>query len=446
MRARRPLGGGDGGVARRPLGGGAVDRPVQDHRSGPLGPRRRRSDRRRRRRRPRPRSVGLRPARRAPDGPEPRRCRAPDASSTDRSTSRWRRSSPHSWRGPAPRTGGGHGRLRRPLARRRRRPADRQRRRPDRGSGRRAGPRSPDARADRCGCRLGGAARRSGGARRQRPRPPRGDHVRPWGADVLVHLDVAHHRADEVVEEDVAGAVAGWAAEATPWAVLVGGTAWGREVGSRVAAALGAGLTGDAVGFEVDDGRLVAWKPAFGGAVVAAIHCSSPTQLATVRVGVLPRLSARRAGAVIEERRPMAVRGRVRVTGRRTEDSVDVLAEARRVVGVGQGVAPERYGELDALLDLLGAELAATRKVTDQGWLPHARQLGITGRSIDPDLYLALGTSGKYNHMVGVRAAGLVVAVNPDATAPVFGFADLGIVGEWDVVVEQLVEQLRAAR
>lgn len=267
-----------------------------------------------------------------------------------------------------------------------------------------------------------------------------------WGADVLVHLDVAHHRADEVVEEDVAGAVAGWAAEVAPWAVLVGGTAWGREVGSRVAAALGAGLTGDAVGFEVDDGRLVAWKPAFGGAVVAAIHCSSPTQLATVRVGVLPRLSARRAGAVIEERRPMAVRGRVRVTGRRTEDSVDVLAEARRVVGVGQGVAPERYGELDALLDLLGAELAATRKVTDQGWLPHARQLGITGRSIDPDLYLALGTSGKYNHMVGVRAAGLVVAVNPDATAPVFGFADLGIVGEWDVVVEQLVEQLRAAR
>ncbi len=267
-----------------------------------------------------------------------------------------------------------------------------------------------------------------------------------WGADGLVHLDVADHQADDVVEEDVAGAVSGWAAAVAPWAVLVGGTAWGREVGSRVAAALGAGLTGDAVGFEVDGGRLVAWKPAFGGAVVAAIHCSSSIQLATVRVGVLPRLTPRPAGPVVEERRSMAVRGRVRVTERRVEDSVDVLAEARRVVGVGQGVAPERYGELDGLLDVLGAELAATRKVTDQGWLPHARQLGITGRAIEPDLYLALGTSGKYNHMVGVRAAGLVVAVNPDATAPVFGFADLGIVGDWDVVVEQLVAQLRAAR
>jgi electron transfer flavoprotein alpha subunit len=114
------------------------------------------------------------------------------------------------------------------------------------------------------------------------------------------------------------------------------------------------------------------------------------------------------------------------------------------VVGVGQGVEPAAYGELDDLLALLGAHLGATRKVTDQGWLPHARQIGITGASIAPRLFVSLGASGKFNHMVGVRAAGTVLAVNPDPGAPVFAASDLGIVGEWRAVVPRLVRALRA--
>src|SRR5207244_7916870 len=98
--------------------------------------------------------------------------------------------------------------------------------------------------------------------------------------------------------EDVAGAVAEWAEQVGPWAVLAPSTAWGREVAGRAAARLGAGLTGDAVGFDVDDGRLVAWKPAFGGQVVAAITASSPVPMATVRPGMLPRREAREGGAV----------------------------------------------------------------------------------------------------------------------------------------------------
>ncbi len=115
------------------------------------------------------------------------------------------------------------------------------------------------------------------------------------------------------------------------------------------------------------------------------------------------------------------------------------------MVGVGQGVAPEEYPLLDPLRDLLGAELAATRKVTDRGWLPRARQIGITGRSIAPRLYVVFGASGKFNHMVGVRAARTVLAVNSDPDALVFQAADVGIVGDWREVVPLLVAEIAAA-
>jgi electron transfer flavoprotein alpha subunit len=111
---------------------------------------------------------------------------------------------------------------------------------------------------------------------------------------------------------------------------------------------------------------------------------------------------------------------------------------------VGQGIDPERYAELEGLRQLLGAELAATRKVTDNGWLPRARQLGITGHSISPRLYLAIGMSGKYNHSVGVRSAGTILTINPDPDAPMFDYADLGIVASWEDAVPELERQLRA--
>ena len=92
---------------------------------------------------------------------------------------------------------------------------------------------------------------------------------------------------------------------------------------------------------------------------------------------------------------------------------------------------------------LLGAELAATRKVTDKGWAPRARQVGITGRSIAPRLYLAVGLSGKFNHMVGVRASGTIVAINDDPGAPVFSQCDIGLVGDWHELVPALAAALR---
>jgi electron transfer flavoprotein alpha subunit len=211
-------------------------------------------------------------------------------------------------------------------------------------------------------------------------------------------------------------------------------------VASRVAARLEAGLTGDAIELEVEDRKLVSWKPAFGGRLVAAIRATSPIQMVTVRPGVLARLTPREKITPQVEVHTLAPRSRVRILSRQQNDQLDALALATRVVGVGFGIPPERYRELNPLLQVLNAEMATTRKVTDQEWLPHARQVGITGRSIAPDLYIALAVSGRFNHICGIQASGTVLAVNSDPKAPIFDCADIGIVADWAECVPLLVK------
>jgi electron transfer flavoprotein alpha subunit len=261
-----------------------------------------------------------------------------------------------------------------------------------------------------------------------------------WGADHLVRI------VGGDAEEDVALAVVSsiWEMPVPPWAILAGSTAYGRELASRVAAAMGAGLTGDATDVEVVDGRLVAWKPAFGGQLVAAVTATSPIQMVTMRCGVVPpslprQQVARRSTVMVQPR------GRSWVQSRHKEDSLESLSDADVIIGVGQGVPQEELHELDELREILGAQIGCTRKVTDAGRMPHARQIGVTGRAISPRLYVAIGTSGKFNHMVGTRAAGTVLAINPDRNALVWRYADVGVVARFQESVPLLVKELREA-
>jgi electron transfer flavoprotein alpha subunit len=286
------------------------------------------------------------------------------------------------------------------------------------------------------------------------------DYTVAWaqGADTVIALR-AEPEGEDPAPEDVAAAAAVWAQGSPglggkrprkPWAILVASSSWGREVAGRLSVLLDAGLTGDAVGLEIAGGRLVSWKPAFGGQLVAAVTARSEVQLATVRPGVMPLLRPRgdvgAAGrAAAAEVFPVATRGRVTLGDHTTNDEPERLALATSLVCVGHGVDPSRYDELRPLLDALGAELAGTRKVTDAGWLPRSRQVGITGRVVAPAVYLVLGASGKFNHMVGTRSAGLVVAVNSDAGAPVFDAADIGIIGDWAEVAALLASELAGA-
>jgi electron transfer flavoprotein alpha subunit len=256
------------------------------------------------------------------------------------------------------------------------------------------------------------------------------------GADRLIRLDGSD------LPPDVANAASGWLAQTRPWALLGPATLWGRETLSRIAARLDLGLVGDAVGLEVIDDRLVAWKPAFGGRMVAAIRCRSETQAVTIRPGVLSTPAPRAARLLPVETIEVRPATGIVVHSESQDDDPDRLALAEIVIGVGSGVAPSDYPLLEPLRAALGAELAATRKVTDVGDLPHSRQLGITGHSIAPRLYLAIGVSGKANHMIGVCRAEQILAINSDPDAPVFDVADLGTIADWREVLPLLVAEL----
>ena len=256
-----------------------------------------------------------------------------------------------------------------------------------------------------------------------------------------------------LLEEDVAAAVSCWAEKESVWALLAPSTEWGRQVASRVAAKLGAGLVGDAIGLDAGSSftnprdpllkhRLIADKPAFGGQMVAEIFCSSPLQMATLRAGVLPLLMPRESKPAAMSVQACAPRNRIKLLARQRDDNSDELANADVVIGVGQGVDPADYPLLEELCEQLGAALCATRKVTDRGWMSRARQVGITGHTISPRLYIAIGLAGNFNHSVGVRTSGTIVAINTDPEALVFETCDIGLVGDWRELLPPLVGEL----
>lgn len=259
------------------------------------------------------------------------------------------------------------------------------------------------------------------------------DTAASWGADEAVVVTGASDEAD------LAAAIGGWCHEGV---LLAPATSWGREVAARVAARIGAGLVGDAVELAIDDGGLVGRKAAAGSGTLADVHVDSAVQMATVRPGVFP-LRAPRAPTPIPVHTLSAVaNGRVRHRRQHAENGIDELAAARIVIGAGTGVDPADYPLLRELAAAAGAEVAATRKVTDRGWQPHARQVGATGRAIAPDVYLAIGVSGKTYHLVGVRRAGMIAAINSDPDAPIFGSADIGVVADWRVIARALIPRL----
>ena len=256
-----------------------------------------------------------------------------------------------------------------------------------------------------------------------------------------------------LLEEDIAAAVSCWAEKESVWALLAPSTEWGRQVASRVAAKQEAGLVGDAIGLDVGSSfatsedsllkhRLVADKPAFGGQLVAEIFCSSPLQMATLRAGVLPLLTPRESEPATISAQPCTPRNRIKLLSRQRDDNSDKLANAEVVIGVGQGVDPADYPLLQDLSNQLGATLCATRKVTDKSWMPRARQVGITGHTISPRLYIAVGLAGNFNHTVGVRTAGTIVAINTDPEAMIFQTCDIGLVGDWRDLLPPLAKEL----
>jgi electron transfer flavoprotein alpha subunit len=266
------------------------------------------------------------------------------------------------------------------------------------------------------------------------------------GADALLELE--HPALAGYTNEGYCAAFAHAIEARRPEIVLFSSTERGRDFAPRIAARLGLGLTGDAIGLEIDrEGRLVQMKPAFGGHVVAPILSRTTPAMATVRPGMLPRceltLSRRARREVLAI--PAMPEIRAVVTAHTSPVRAANLAGARVVVGVGMGIGdPANLSLCEALAGVISGSLAATRRVTDKGWLPRSIQVGLTGKAIAPDLYIAVGIRGLPNHAVGIRRAGTIVAINKDPKAPIFQMANFGAAADALELLPALTEALKA--
>ncbi|MDQ7850256.1 MAG: electron transfer flavoprotein subunit alpha/FixB family protein [Armatimonadota bacterium] len=234
------------------------------------------------------------------------------------------------------------------------------------------------------------------------------------------------------------------AAEATH--VIVPADATGRDVAPRLAWRAGMGVVTQVTGFDRVDGQLVATRPVYGGRATAVLALP-PRVVATIRERAFPpaTLSGRGAVVYLDHSPPPGADSVELVERIREEDGGVDLEEARVVVSGGRGVGgPEGFAMLADLARLLDGAVGGSRAATDAGWLPPSCQIGLTGRSVAPELYIAVGISGASQHLAGVKAARTIVAINIDSTAPIFSAADIGVVGDWRPVVEALIAELRA--
>ena len=237
-----------------------------------------------------------------------------------------------------------------------------------------------------------------------------------------------------------------------PWALLIAAQSNGRDYAPRVAARLGLGLTGDAVGLDLDDqGRLLQLKPAFGGTIVAPIISNTLPQMATVRGGMLdPRIPDDSREAVIVNLPVNSLPdARTRLISRDDEAGAAGLAleTADVIVCAGNGLGdPSNLRYVDELAVVLDAAVGATRRVVDSGWLPRQQQVGLTGKILAPKLYVGVGVRGVFNHTIGIQRAGTVVSINIDPQAPIVEHSDYAIIGDYEKVVPALVSALKEAR
>ncbi|MGD0281680.1 MAG: FAD-binding protein [Dissulfurispiraceae bacterium] len=238
-----------------------------------------------------------------------------------------------------------------------------------------------------------------------------------------------------------------------PEIVLAGATSIGRSFIPRVAARLKTGLTADCTALEIDkDTRnLLQIRPAFGGNIMATILCpNNRPQIATVRPRVMKRLEVDRGrkGEIIPVDAPnLTCRTKVTETLKEASECMINLQDAEIIVSGGRGMGdPKGFSMLEELAGLLGGTVAASRAAVDEGWMPYRHQVGQTGKTVCPKIYIACGISGAVQHLVGMQSSDIIIAINKNPEAPIFNVATFGIVGDVNEVVPLLIRKLKEGK
>ena len=271
------------------------------------------------------------------------------------------------------------------------------------------------------------------------------------GADKVLVVD--HDLLATYLTEPYTEAITQIIKEFKPSIMLIGATTIGRDLGPRVSARNLTGLTADATKLEISDDEAHEFRmtrPAFGGNLMATILCkNNRPQMSTVRPGVMQMMPAdnNRKGEIVDYTVQFDEKkiSRVKIVKTVKEEKVITdISQAKILVSGGRGVGTkDGFSKLEALAKELGGEVSSSRAMVDAGVMDQSRQVGQTGKTVRPNLYLACGISGAIQHLAGMEESDLIIAINKDKFAPIFSVADLGIVGDLHKIVPMLTERLK---
>jgi electron transfer flavoprotein alpha subunit len=234
-----------------------------------------------------------------------------------------------------------------------------------------------------------------------------------------------------------------------PALILVPYTMIGRDLGSRLAARLDAGQTADVIDIKIEGGKASCVSPKLGGTVLTTCAFKGDYGIAAIRPNSFKAAQVAGDGAVVQLEKPAGKTYRIKVEEEVVEAAGELgVEEASTVISGGRGVGgPEPFSTiLKDLADSLGGAVGASRAAVDAGWIGHGHQVGQTGKTVSPNLYIAVGISGAIQHKVGMRTASTIVAINKDGSVPIGEFADLLVVGDLFAIVPELTKQIRAGQ
>ena len=230
-----------------------------------------------------------------------------------------------------------------------------------------------------------------------------------------------------------------------PAVVMIGATTQGKELSARLSARLDAPMAGDCTAVKLEGDQVVATRPMYGGKILADVALSGTPAVVSLRPNTISAEEAPADGAV-EKVAANVGEVRTQVKSKQLETGKIDLTEAEVVVSGGRGMGGEDYSAIETLADILGAAVGASRSAVDEGWRSASDQVGQTGKTVSPNLYIACGISGAIQHLAGMSSSKVIVAINKDPEAPIFTKADYGIVGDLFEVVPALTEEIKKNR
>jgi len=271
------------------------------------------------------------------------------------------------------------------------------------------------------------------------------NNISKYGIQKVIHLK--NSEFSNYTSSGYTDAISDYSKEANAVCLIVGNTSLGNDLAPRLAVKLNSGCITDCVNLQVESGEVIATRPIYAGKAFTKVKLSSVVKVFTIRPNVFKAELYENGTSNIEIKEISSPNLKSKVVSfKKSEGKLDV-AEADIIVSGGRGMkGPENFNLIESLADSLGAAVGASRAVVDAGWRPHREQVGQTGKTVSPSLYVACGISGAIQHLAGMSTSKYIVAINKDKDAPIFSVADYGIAGDLFEILPVLTEEIKKIR